>query len=288
MKKIISLLLTMCIMLSFGINYVTAETTTPPADNTDTLPDVEQEPLTGEGDNNAAGPIDINATTTSLLYSTVYYWDAATMPNYNCYAYALGKTDDIYEPGDFSNQTYDTNVCNINKVANLVEDDLRDGLGYKCVKRQTNRPNTATSGATTIAVRQTTKAASNGGYDFHFAKLINGRWHHKPGKTAILIFKNYPSNDVAWTNESYSYNTYRTKTLDYDSDIIYFIFSNKHCATTAKYTGNNYHKNGLHYFEYDNICNNCGVVTGTTWSKQACSGPPCALPSGVIQTPELY
>lgn len=281
MKKIISLLLTMCIMLSFGINYVTAETTTPPAGNTDTLPDVEQEPLTGEGDN-ATGPIDINATTTSLKYSTVYRWDAATMPYYNCYSYVLGKTDDIYIPGDFSSNKYDNNDS-VYVTANIVVDDLKGDLKYNCVKKQTSRPTSTGVWSNVIALRKQTA----NGLDFHFAKLVNGKWYHKPGSSAVLVFNNAPNNSTPWVLEGYDSNGFfYFKDEKYDSDIIYILYKKQHNLTT-KWTGNHKHDGKLHHFEYQNTCSDCGY-SGKVWIKRACSGPPCTLPSGIIIGPELY
>ena len=49
------------------------------------------------------------------------------MPNYNCYAYAIGRTSDC-QPGDFSNQSYN-HSSNIDAVATMIKDDLTGDLG---------------------------------------------------------------------------------------------------------------------------------------------------------------
>ena len=65
--------------------------------------------------------------TYTLQYSTLYSWNATTMPNYNCYAYAIGRTS-ACQPGDFSNQSYDDS-SSIVSVAGVIKDDLNGSLG---------------------------------------------------------------------------------------------------------------------------------------------------------------
>lgn len=276
MKKIISLLLTMCIMLSFGINYVTAETTTPPAGNTDTLPDVEQEPLTGEGD-------ALIQSNYSLVYSTKYLW-TSDMPNYNCYAYALGKTDDFHHPGEYSGYSYDGRDS-VDTIANHVVNDLKSSkLNYGCVKKQKTKPSYIDNTTNIIALRKYEGDDSTVYSDYHFAKLNSSGWYHKPGGNAILKFKNDPSSYIYWTNERYDGKNYLAPTIIYNSDIVYILFRKQHSSIT--WTGEHYHSKNKHFFKYSYNCVLCG--TGTYWQSKACSGPPCTLPSGIIAEPELY
>lgn len=286
MKRLLALLLTICMVASFGSSYAAAEETEPDTKTEAT----NTEPTIDEKDSNinlepTDGIINTNATASSLIYSTLYYWDPATMRQYNCYAYVLGKKDYFYYPGYFSNQTYNGLTDDLNKLVQLVWDDLHQDLGYNCVKKQTKRPNTDTPGANTIAVRQDTSYDNRGSKDYHFAKLIKGRWHHKPSDGAILIFKSYPDNKVPWTNECYD-GKYCSYTIDYESDIVYFIYKENHGSTTYTWTKNHYHANGYHYFQYGYKCDDCGTYTKKVWTKKACSGPPCNLPSAIVQPPE--
>ncbi len=43
--------------------------------------------------------IAVEETESPLIYSTSVSWDYDTMNYYNCYAYAIGRTDDVYHPG---------------------------------------------------------------------------------------------------------------------------------------------------------------------------------------------
>lgn len=218
----------------------------------------------------------------TLQYSTLYSWNATTMPNYNCYAYAIGRTSDC-QPGDFSNQSYN-HSSNIDAVATMIKDDLTGDLGYNCVKVQSNRP-TSTSGWTNvIAVRKDTTGDFYGFNDYHFAKLSSSNWYHKPGGAAVLKFISPPSNSVDWTNEAYD-GTYHEPTITYDSDLRYLSYKSSHGDTTYTWTGEHYHSGTRHYYLYAYVCDDCGGYASTVWPSTPCAGPPCATPWSY--TPEL-
>lgn len=48
------------------------------------------------------------------------------------------------------------------------------------------------------------------------------------------------------------------------------------------YTGNNYHYDNKHYFEYISKCAVCGLTQGNAfWTSGPCAGPPCNTPFSV-------
>ena len=221
----------------------------------------------------------------TLQYSTVHEWDPATMSNYNCYAYALGRVSSWCRIGDFSNQTYNESAS-ITDVALMVKDDLNGDLGYDCVKVQTSRPSSTNGWENVIAVRKDTDDEYGIGYkDYHFAKLTSSGWYHKPGDSAVLKFNSAPSNSVDWTNEAYK-GYYIEGHVTYDSALRYLLYKPSHGNTTYTYTGEHYHSGSNHYYLYAYVCNDCGDRVSTVWTSSPCSGPPCVVPSRFVQESE--
>lgn len=163
----------------------------------------------------------------SILYDNEGWLD------YNCYAYAIGKTENPpeyetakqYQPGDFSNNNFDLNLS-IDEMAVIIQEDLVS-LGRTNIAISTTRPNEQTN-RSLICVRK-------GEWDYHFMKCTAGEWFHKPGFSAILKYKYIPSNERIWTGEyvdsrgvahssSYTYTstiyyiTYDAIIYDYTSD----------------------------------------------------------------------
>lgn len=211
--------------------------------------------------------------TNQLQYSTfVSFRDE--MLFYNCYAYAIDHTD-ACEPGSFSDQTYDWNA-DIGEVAEIVKDDLQQGHYNKCVKLDTNRPSVRGNWTNVIAVRKNT---TNAGYkDYHFARLGNDSWFHKPSIYGVLEFINLPDNNIIWTNEAaQSATAVIPATTEYNSNIIYISYKANH-NIVSEWTGNHYHSGTSHYYEYIEVCNDCGETFSTSWTNLPCSGSPCPTP----------
>lgn len=290
MKRLLALLLTICMVASFGSSYAAAENT-----ETDTKTEATNtEPTIDEKDSNinlepTDGIINTNAIVPELTYSTLVSWDETTMWHYNCYSYVLGITTKRYDPGEFSNpnQEYDGSLS-IQAMANLVIDDLHtDELGgYSCVYKQSGRPSYINDATHIIAIRKQENNKVSKDNDYHVAKLLKSGWYHKPGGSAILKFRNPPSNSVIWTDENYYDGYYHSPKTTYTSKIMYIIYSNTHRSTSYTWTKNHYHANGYHYFQYGYKCDDCGTYTKKVWTKKACSGPPCNLPSAIVQPPE--
>ena len=224
------------------------------------------------------------AVTYTLQYSSLYSWDSATMYNYNCYAYALGLTNGIYEPGDFSGQTY-SDASSIATVAEQIKDDLNLGFGYNCVKVQSNRPTSNVGWANVIAVRKDTTYDFMGRNDFHVAKLTYAGWLHKTGRFAVLKFNSAPTNSIIWTNEGYD-GTYFEPTVTYDSEIRYLLYKANHGNTTYTWTGEHYHSGSTHYYLYAYVCNDCGNTVSHVWATTDCDGPPCTTPWRLLHETE--
>lgn len=134
---------------------------------------------------------------------------------YNCYAYAIGRTEAWYNPGEFSGVTLDL-TKSISEIAQLVKKDL-NVLGYYDVVVSADKPE-VDSEAKLICVRK-----NNDNRDYHFMKYENGSWYHKPSNAAILRYK-YDADYADWTNEAYHNGTYYAPTITYDSEIYYIRY----------------------------------------------------------------
>ncbi len=108
-------------------------------------------------------------------------------------------------------------------------------------------------------------------------------WYHKPAKSMPLKVKDdLEIDEFDWTSEG----VVDGKVVDpflyyYFGDIYYIIASEYHGTLSYTYTGNNYHSGGRHYYEYRATCSVCGISTTSTWRSQACSGPPCIVPTNL-------
>ena len=145
---------------------------------------------------------------------------------YNCYAFALNRTElppefetqFQYQPGDFSNQSIN-GYTEISVIANVVKDDL-EALSYSninvSIAKQSGYDHT-------IAVR-------NGDGDYHFMKLSDdNRCYDKPGRTWLLKYKYTPSNGRARTNECMKKNGMAVAPgITYDSTIYYISYNEPH------------------------------------------------------------
>ncbi len=150
---------------------------------------------------------------------------------YNCYAYAIGETENVpmsqdffaYQPGYFGGTgkfNRNEDKCSIYDLALIVRDDLVS-LGYDvCVSN--TEPTEIASNQSLICVRR-------GPSDYHFMRknLSDGYWYHKPGRTAPLKYK-YSPEQFVWGGEYGEYSKYcvegQNSTYSYDSDIYYITF----------------------------------------------------------------
>ncbi len=214
-----------------------------------------------------------------LSDSTVYGAWLESHQFYNCYAYAVNRTDSFYWPGKFST-VKDFNKFNISDsiydLALDVKADLSSStFSNKCIRITTTRPSSVASGQSCICIRK-------GPIDFHFMKFYSSFWCHKPGGTNPLKYKYLPSTSRVWTNECSIRGISHSATTQYNSTIYYIIYQKNHSSTTYTSTGNNYHSGSLHYYEYGDKCNSCGAFSNRKWVSRACSGPPCPSPFSVV------
>lgn len=258
MKRLFALMLTLCMLLSVQTHSAAA---------------IETDMSTT--------PADRSIGYNTLDYSIVHEWDPATMEEYNCYAYVLGRTTWCLV-GDFSTETYDDSK-GIAELALVVKADLKGSLGYQCVKIQTDCPSSTTGWSNVIAVRKdTTYDVYSPGEgrrvnDYHFAKLTSSGWYHKPGGTAVLKFNEAPSNSRDWTNEQFDGVRYLTPSVSYDSELRFMLYKPEHGATTYTWTGQHYHAKTKHYYLYGYWCDDCCAYASTDWVIRNCSGPPCGV-----------
>ncbi len=213
-----------------------------------------------------------------LRDSSLYY----TTPNaskFNCYAFAIGQSE-WCNPGQFSGYimtSSDLKLMSVSDIAVHVKEDLQK-LNFPCVKIVADRPlyNSLAVNQSAICVRKGSNG--RGKYDYHFMRLYGvDVWRHKPGESEVLTYDYLPSNSRSWIGEGYVDGKVVTSDIVYDSEIYYILFAFSHNHYSHGYTGNNYHKGGKHYYEYADICGDCGtqIAGSSTWVTIECSGPPC-------------
>ena len=145
----------------------------------------------------------------------------ADIADYNCYAYAVGRKEWMNPGGDSRIEEYISKLnggkihqeyFNVYKTADAVINDLGGEENAKIVESiYADVP----AGWHMIALR-TGCIADADGYaivgDYHFMRLDNGIWTHKPGQTPIQTLPDgmTPNSNGAWDKL-------------YDSDIVYMI-----------------------------------------------------------------
>jgi len=206
----------------------------------------------GVASNSLSSLTGLTTSSYTLQDSTFYYWH----PNsifFNCYAYAIGKTSGVVNPGYFSGGIYDYSLS-LSNMALLVKNDLFAEFG-SCVRLMTTvQPISILSGESMICFR-------TGPEDYHFMRYFQGNpgaWYHKPGTTAILKYNYTPSNSLAWFNEYADQNgqAFLPEIPDfriYDSDIYYIVYSDTHSWQ------NNNNSGSVH------TCSTCGKTQAHTY-----------------------
>jgi RHS repeat-associated protein len=151
-------------------------------------------------------------TAYSPKYNKYYTTWTKAMMNYNCYAYAIGRTDLRMNPGYFSDSKF---KLNIDTLKDYVCADLKK-LGYNSKPvEKTYKP---TSKETMIALRI-------GPSDYHFMKrMSDGSWTHKPGQTAIIKLIGNPWDYTKWYGEYYYDGKWGVNNTYYDSKIYYIVY----------------------------------------------------------------
>lgn len=145
--------------------------------------------------------------------------------DYNCYAYAIGRTEsprefigdnEQYIPGFISNNTVNHN----NSVTDLVKSVQNDlsFLGYENISYSTTRPSV---GADTYLI--CCRMGSGGQFHFMRYDYHSNAWYHKPGYNAILKYNYELSNERNWTNEYVDKNGVAHKEDTTYSGTIYYI-----------------------------------------------------------------
>ncbi|MFA6627996.1 MAG: leucine-rich repeat domain-containing protein, partial [Bacilli bacterium] len=129
-------------------------------------------------------------------------WNSSYL-NYNCYSFAIGKTNERYRyPGQHSGVSRVSNymsLYSISQMATFVKNDLDALGGYGDVYVSSSEPNNIQFWQTLICIRK--------GYsDYHFMKYDKTTlaWHQKPGGTAPLKYLHHPE-DMTWVSEYSSY-----------------------------------------------------------------------------------
>lgn len=161
------------------------------------------------------------ASVTTLKYSKALYSWNEHFRNYNCYGFAIDKTE-IINPGYKLGVVYGANTISlmtIERMANLAASDL-SSLGYTNVTYGRTRPSYQ-SGYKVIAIRKSSD-------DFHFmAEVSPNVWRHKPGLTVVLQY-NYSSPESGkWINEGIGRYGVQEGNLEYSSDIMYIKYKLK-------------------------------------------------------------
>ncbi|MBQ2517635.1 MAG: hypothetical protein II536_02280, partial [Clostridia bacterium] len=193
------------------------------------------------------------SATRGLVDSTIAYWNGDCHA-YNCYAFALKKTNSVYNPGESVTGYESTLVTylinhNVDGVASSVVTDLGN-WNYSCVKKSNTCPSTSglASGETLICVRLATDAC-----DYHFMRYMPSasKWYHKPGRTAVLAFKYSPGYKI-WSNEAFDGVNYYTGTVHYGTNIRYIVYRTTHA---------NYTYTDVSATKHRQTCTRCGDIS---------------------------
>lgn len=148
-------------------------------------------------------------------YNTLYSWIPETMRRFNCYAFVLNNNSKFIMPGELSGREFKLNLDVI--VANAIEDMKK--RGFKNV-REINWAYVPQAIKKEVVV-----AVRIGADDFHWIRYCNyaSGWLHKPGDSAIIKLKGYPSNSAIWEDERYTGYWWCTDTT-YTSTVRYIAF----------------------------------------------------------------
>lgn len=157
----------------------------------------------------------------SLQNSTAIGSWSDSYPNYNCYAYSLGRTYGL-QPGTTSNTPFSLTLS-ISQMADVVLADL-DSMGYwgyKTTTKPTNRPD---QWFRVICIRK-----DNGNEDYHFMKSTSSlsSWLHKPGGTQPLSWNYSSPGFTVWSSEHVYMGTAYPGNVTYESQIYYILYKGK-------------------------------------------------------------
>ena len=159
-------------------------------------------------------------------------WSAVYI-NYNCYAYGVEHTNDRYNPGEIYDMLDYTFSLSNSDQANfdLIRMDLLY-LGYHCIVFNPNNISYSKwyDGYRTICYRFST-------YDYHFMRMDNNCWTHKPGKSQPLQFNYWPSDAPRWSNEGIYNGVAMDDTVEYTTPVKYVMY----CVPEVRYNENNQH-----------------------------------------------
>lgn len=140
---------------------------------------------------------------------------------YNCYAYALRRSDKAINPGYFSGESFNMDMT-VQQMAEVVRKDL-DTLGYYS-RKTTVKPSSIESYESIICIRK-----SSDGEDYHFMRGNSAltTWNHKPGQSQPLRWKYTTPSYKNWTNEMSRGNVSIAPTHTYTGTICYIIYYSK-------------------------------------------------------------
>ena len=155
---------------------------------------------------------NINSSVGVTNYHTYY---GLSQSGFNCYSFALGKVNSIYNPGYFSGRSL--NLNSVTGIKTNVEKDV-ESLGMSIYN--SNVSATIPTHCWKIALR------IKSGVDYHFMeKGINAPWRFKAGKTGpvmqLLNGKN-PSN-VTWDIYKKSGSKYVVNKSGFYNSTIYYM-----------------------------------------------------------------
>lgn len=160
------------------------------------------------------------ATNYTLVDNTLVGSWSSTYYNYNCYGYALGRTDIFRDPGCFSETNFSLTMS-ISEMADIVLADL-NALGYSGVKVTSKPVSLPDAWTQVICIR---KNINN--VDYHFMKMASNlnTWRHKPGHTQILQWNYTSPGAKTWVAEYVgSDNVAAYSGITYSSQIYYIVF----------------------------------------------------------------
>lgn len=170
-------------------------------------------------------------STYTLQNSTAIGSWSNTYTNYNCYAYAIGKTSGL-QPGTLSGEYFSVRMS-VSSMADVVLADL-ETEGYWGMKTTTKPTSLPDEYFKVIAIRKDTDNR-----DYHFMRLYSSSlnsWSHKPADTQPLKWNYSSPNAATWTNEYVEYGNAYPATVDYESTIYYILYKHEDDPGTQQWS----------------------------------------------------
>lgn len=148
--------------------------------------------------------------------------------NYRCYSYSINAIDKWYDPGEIAGITAaneDILALSFEEQIRRVKADLA-ALGFHCISETTICPGYYLKGEGFQAICYRTTVGNVIQKDYHFMRMDNTYWSHKPATSQPLKYKHLPYEiEQGWNNERKIGSQIYEGKIFYTSEIRYIKYS---------------------------------------------------------------